>query len=204
MRVRLGFAVAAFLEPEILIVDEVLAVGDAEFQKRAIGKMQEVSQAQGRTVLFVSHNMGSIKELMQKKSPYGKMAPLLFDGETDACINRYLTKSKEEIGSKLSSIKNRNGNGKLRFADYKFRNEDNEIITEVISGEYLKIEIDFDLHKKVNFQKLIIVLNIQDNFEKSIISYVTDEMGTKFNDPIDNKLIIEIPELLLRGGSIHC
>ena len=52
MRVRLGFAVAAFLEPEILIVDEVLAVGDAEFQKRAIGKMQEVSQSEGRTVLF--------------------------------------------------------------------------------------------------------------------------------------------------------
>ena len=125
---------------------------------------------------------------------------VIFDGETNACINRYLTKTKEEIGSKLSSIKNRNGNGKLRFADYKFRNENNEIITEVISGEYLKIEIDFDLYKKVNFQKLIIVLNIQDNFEKSIISYVTDEMGTKFNDPIDNKLIIEIPELLLRGG----
>jgi hypothetical protein len=111
-----------------------------------------------------------------------------------------LSKTKEEIGSKLSSIKNRNGNGKLRFTDYKFRNENNEIITEVISGEYLKIEIDFDLYKKVNFQKLIIVLNIQDNFEKAIISFVTDEMGIKFNDPIDNKLIIEIPKLLLRGG----
>ena len=66
MRVRLGFAVAAFLEPEILIVDEVLAVGDADFQKRAIGKMQEVSKGQGRTVLFVSHNMGSIKSLCNR------------------------------------------------------------------------------------------------------------------------------------------
>lgn len=63
MRVRLGFAVAAFLEPEILVVDEVLAVGDAEFQKKAIGKMQDVSQGEGRTVLFVSHNMGSVKSL---------------------------------------------------------------------------------------------------------------------------------------------
>ena len=63
MTVRLGFAVAAHLEPEILVVDEVLAVGDAEFQKKAIGKMQDVSQGEGRTVLFVSHNMASIKAL---------------------------------------------------------------------------------------------------------------------------------------------
>ena len=63
MTVRLGFAVAAFLEPEILVVDEVLAVGDAEFQKKAIGKMKDVSQGEGRTVLFVSHNMASVKSL---------------------------------------------------------------------------------------------------------------------------------------------
>ena len=66
MTVRLGFAIAAHLEPEILIVDEVLAVGDAEFRKKAIGKMQDVSQTGGRTVLFVSHNMGSIESLCEK------------------------------------------------------------------------------------------------------------------------------------------
>lgn len=65
MTVRLGFAVAAHLDPEILIVDEVLAVGDAEFQKRAIGKMQDVSRKEGRTVLFVSHNMGAMAQLCQ-------------------------------------------------------------------------------------------------------------------------------------------
>ncbi len=65
MTVRLGFAVAAFLEPEILVVDEVLAVGDAEFQKKAIGKMQDVSQGQGRTVLFVSHNMVSMSSVCE-------------------------------------------------------------------------------------------------------------------------------------------
>ncbi len=66
MTVRLGFAVAAHLEPEILIVDEVLAVGDAEFQKKAIGKMQDISKGEGRTVLFVSHNMGAIKSICNK------------------------------------------------------------------------------------------------------------------------------------------
>jgi len=66
MLVRLGFAVAAHLEPEILVVDEVLAMGDAEFQKKAIGKMQDVSRNEGRTVLFVSHNMASVKNLCTK------------------------------------------------------------------------------------------------------------------------------------------
>ena len=66
MTVRLGFAIAAHLEPEILVVDEVLAVGDAEFQKKAIGKMQDVSRGDGRTVLFVSHNMGAVKNLCTK------------------------------------------------------------------------------------------------------------------------------------------
>lgn len=66
MTVRLGFAIAAHLEPEILVVDEVLAVGDAEFQKKAIGKMQDVSRGEGRTVLFVSHNMGAIQQLCKK------------------------------------------------------------------------------------------------------------------------------------------
>lgn len=65
MMVRLGFAVAAHLDPEILVVDEVLAVGDAEFQKKAIGKMQDVSKGEGRTVLFVSHNMASVRQLCQ-------------------------------------------------------------------------------------------------------------------------------------------
>src|SRR5690606_26876893 len=66
MKVRLGFAVAAFLDPEILIVDEVLAVGDAEFQNKAIGKMQDISKGGGRTVLFVSHNMVSVKSICER------------------------------------------------------------------------------------------------------------------------------------------
>ncbi|MBR1389320.1 MAG: ABC transporter ATP-binding protein [Prevotella sp.] len=76
MKVRLGFSVAAHLEPEILVVDEVLAVGDADFQKKAIGKMQDVSKGEGRTVLFVSHNMAAVRNLCQK-------GVVLRDGMTD-------------------------------------------------------------------------------------------------------------------------
>ncbi len=89
MKVRLGFAVAAHLDPEILVVDEVLAVGDAEFQKKAIGKMQDVSKGEGRTVLFVSHNMTSIKALC-KRGIILKNGMLVDDGEVDTIVTHYL------------------------------------------------------------------------------------------------------------------
>ena len=89
MTVRLGFAVAAFLDPEILVVDEVLAVGDAEFQKKAIGKMQDVAKGAGRTVLFVSHNMTSVKSLC-KTGVILENGGLLEMGEIDPIVTRYL------------------------------------------------------------------------------------------------------------------
>ena len=89
MTVRLGFAVAAHLDPEILVVDEVLAVGDAEFQKKAIGKMQDVSKGEGRTVLFVSHNMTSVKSLC-KHGIILKDGMLLDSGDIDPIVTRYL------------------------------------------------------------------------------------------------------------------
>ena len=89
MMVRLGFAVAAHLDPEILVVDEVLAVGDAEFQKKAIGKMQDVSKGEGRTVLFVSHNMTSVKSLC-KHGIILQNGQLLEQGEIDPIVTHYL------------------------------------------------------------------------------------------------------------------
>ena len=90
MTVRLGFAVAAFLEPEILVVDEVLTVGDAEFQKKAIGKMQDVSKGEGRTVLFVSHNMAAVKNLCTRGVVL-QNGQLAFDGTTDEAVGYYLS-----------------------------------------------------------------------------------------------------------------
>jgi lipopolysaccharide transport system ATP-binding protein len=90
MRVRLGFAVAAHLDPEILIIDEVLAVGDAEFQKKAVGKMQEVSGKGGRTVLFVSHNMASVKALCTRCIVL-KDGMIGFEGDTLDAVHYYQT-----------------------------------------------------------------------------------------------------------------
>jgi len=89
MIVRLGFAVAAHLEPEILVVDEVLAVGDAEFQKKAIGKMQDISKGEGRTVLFVSHNMGSIQRLC-KKGILLENGSIIYSGKIDNVVETYI------------------------------------------------------------------------------------------------------------------
>ena len=95
MTVRLGFAVAAHLEPEILVVDEVLAVGDAEFQKKAIGKMQDLSTGEGRTVLFVSHNMDSISQLTDRVIVL-KNGIIHFEGETHQGIKEYLKSDSDE------------------------------------------------------------------------------------------------------------
>ena len=89
MTVRLGFSVAAFMEPEILVVDEVLAVGDAEFQKKAIGKMKDVSKGEGRTVLFVSHNMASVRSLCNRGIVL-KQGIIDFIGLTEEAVNHYL------------------------------------------------------------------------------------------------------------------
>lgn len=106
MIVRLGFAVAAHLEPEILVVDEVLAVGDAEFQKKAIGKMQDLSTGEGRTVLFVSHNMRAIKSLCSR-SIVLENGKILFNGDTYAGVENYL-KFSRSIPKGISRVSNRN------------------------------------------------------------------------------------------------
>ena len=95
MTVRLAFAVAAFLEPEILVIDEVLAVGDAEFQKKAIGKMQDISKQSGRTVLFVSHNMAAVRSLCTRGIvlEHGKV---VFEGKVDESVDYYL-RSNEQL-----------------------------------------------------------------------------------------------------------
>ena len=95
MTVRLGFAIAAHLEPEILVVDEVLAVGDAEFQKKAIGKMQDVSRGEGRTVLFVSHNMGAVKNLC-KRGIVLNQGQIAFDGGVEEAVGAYINEGIAE------------------------------------------------------------------------------------------------------------
>ncbi len=96
MMVRLGFAIAAHLEPEILVVDEVLAVGDAEFQKKAIGKMKDVSLQGGRTVLFVSHNMDSMLNLCNKGTIL-ENGKVIYENDIRSTVAEYLSSGKSEV-----------------------------------------------------------------------------------------------------------
>lgn len=98
MTVRLGFAIAAHLEPEILVVDEVLAVGDAEFQKKAIGKMQDVSKGQGRTVLFVSHNMAAVRKLC-KSGVVLENGCVVFSGMANECVDYYISENEKRVST---------------------------------------------------------------------------------------------------------
>lgn len=100
MKVRLGFAVAAFLEPEILVVDEVLAVGDAEFQRKAIGKMQDITSGEGRTVLFVSHNMASIKALCTRGILLEK-GEIKYSGSIIDTVSNYLSLEENVVKRKI-------------------------------------------------------------------------------------------------------
>ena len=104
MMVRLGFAVAAHLDPEILVVDEVLAVGDAEFQKKAIGKMQDVSKGEGRTVLFVSHNMASIRALC-KTGVLLEYGQVKYTGEINDVVNYYIKDNDYQPNKIITDVK---------------------------------------------------------------------------------------------------
>ena len=133
MTVRLGFAVAAFLEPEILVVDEVLAVGDAEFQKKAIGKMNEVASGQGRTVLFVSHNMNSVRQLC-RSGVVLKNGMIDHIGTADDCVDYYLETNISDL-VKESKIDNRyrrdtNRTMNLEYINIRMLNDPTNMATE--------------------------------------------------------------------------
>ncbi len=119
MKVRLAFAVAAHLEPDILVVDEVLAVGDAEFQKKAIGKMQDISKGEGRTVLFVSHNMDSIMRLCTR-AILMKNGTVIENGNVSKVIDTYL--SSEFGTSSLKKYNSNNGNDIVKIHEVYIHN----------------------------------------------------------------------------------
>ncbi|MGO4770958.1 ABC transporter ATP-binding protein [Flavobacterium sp. W22_SRS_FK3] len=154
MTVRLAFAVAAFLEPEILVIDEVLAVGDAEFQKKAIGKMQDISRGGGRTVLFVSHNMAAVKSLCTK-TILMENGIIVFEGNTSEGIDYYLKSNQYGgyVNQYINDTSKGSGFRKLSLVDDKkvLRTEfgfDESIFIKIevkIGESHLKAHLGFRL-----------------------------------------------------------
>ena len=141
MKVRLGFSVAAYLEPDILVVDEVLAVGDADFQKKAIGKMQDVSTGQGRTVLFVSHNMAAVRSLCQKGVVL-RDGMTDFIGTVDDAVNHYLVSSTPQAdGQKLMTDCIQECKSFLRISEIQINNTPYNTTSLAHGQEVLDVQI---------------------------------------------------------------
>ena len=159
MTVRLAFAVAAFLDPEILVIDEVLAVGDAEFQKKAIGKMQDISREGGRTVLFVSHDMNAISILTNNVIVL-RNGSVHFEGKTDIGIQEYLKDGAMELeyvgnsSAEVPKITNITLNTSLPNNTHEFGKE---------------MRIDFTIDLPTNLENLACSFQIIDEFQNPIV-----------------------------------
>lgn len=202
MRVRLAFAVAAFLEPDILVIDEVLAVGDAEFQKKAIGKMQDISKGEGRTVLFVSHNMAAVKSLCTRAIVL-ENGKKIFEGSTEECITAYLKLGEVNVlKSNIGEIKERKGGDKLRFKSILFEDFEGNSIVTPLSGMKIKVRILFDT--KVDFKNVEFRLQFQDVHGYLVSTLNNYHTNGLFNINKDCKEVVcEIEKFPLINGAYN-
>jgi lipopolysaccharide transport system ATP-binding protein len=149
MRLRLGFAVAAHMDPDVLFVDEVLAVGDADFQKKCLNAMDDLRSG-GRTVLFVSHNMAAIENLCPR-TLWIDAGRLHRDGDSDEVIAAYLATFSESqrSGYDLSNVHGRTGNGAVRYTRVEFMDGDGQPAGVFRCGQPLRARFHFAAHQKI-------------------------------------------------------
>ena len=191
MTVRLGFAVAAFLEPEILVVDEVLAVGDAEFQKKAIGKMQDVSKGEGRTVLFVSHNMGSMQRLCTRGILL-ENGSIKYMGSISDTIRTY--QSDEIIQNSFEGIDGDPNILCLRKA--QISSSDGDVFYNSST-----LQILFEVSIKKRIPSLVIGFNIYSTYQHPLArADYNDEIPHSSLEPGIYSFIFEIPPYRLANG----
>jgi lipopolysaccharide transport system ATP-binding protein len=196
MQVRLGFAVAAFLEPEILIVDEVLAVGDAEFQKKAIGKMQDISEGGGRTVLFVSHNMAAVKSLCTRAILI-ENGMVVSEGNTKKIVSEYINGGQEFSNR-------REFNEKYSFKEFSLHsitlnNTAENFELPIVETEEIQLITELDVHG-----------NGEDNYYHITYRLYTDSgvallSSSNFNKQLNlkegkNRIICYFPKNLFKPG----
>jgi lipopolysaccharide transport system ATP-binding protein len=194
MRVRLGFAVAAFLNPDILIIDEVLAVGDYEFQKNAIGKIKDVSKNEGRTVLFVSHNMGSIKNICDSGIVLSNGEIGYESSNISDLVRFYQNQSISKI-SKLS-MSNRSGLGNIKFLNLKLFNKDGLETNQFYSGDLLKFKfiINNNLTENTDVQVAIRIRSSDESYDSMLGNeFLNKKMNLKKGQNKINCELFKIP-----------
>lgn len=198
MRVRLAFSVAAHLDPEILLIDEVLAVGDAGFQKKCLGKINQVA-SDGRTVLFVSHNMGAIKNLCSSVILIDN-GQIKFNGDVESGIYQYL--NNENYKGEISNMEQRVGSGEIRIKSINILDKNNRPIESIISGSRISISLGFRRIEDIKPDGLIVSLQIVNHMDIPIFIHHSRLTGSIFEEiPYEGAFICEIPKIPLPPSS---
>ena len=189
MRVRLAFAVAAHLEPEILLVDEVLAVGDAAFQKKCLGKMSEVASF-GRTILFVSHNMATLLNFCGRGIllERGKVAT---EGQIQDVIRQYLAGLRSSASVDLRAHTQRQGRGRVRFNRVHFEDDRGKIIEQGISGQPLVVALEYKSSTNQTLQNARVAVAFSDSMGQALFNCWTEQT-------------LREPLMLPPSGTIRC
>lgn len=200
MYVRLAFGIAAHLDPEILLVDEVLAVGDISFQKKCLGKMSSVAK-EGRTVLFVSHNIGMIDRLCSKVIYLDRGQMLKYD-DTEQTIAKYVDDASQTLEMNLDSREDRQGTGLIRAVAVRVRPRGESKERALRVGEAAVFEIDYQIRDHVRLNNVTVALGIDDLTNTRIVT-----LWSKFNNEYFSDLgqagtfTCEIPRIHFRTGS---
>ena len=180
MYVRLAFAVAAHLDPEILIVDEVLAVGDVQFQKKCLQKMEDV-RLTGRTVLFVSHSLSSVHKICSRAIVL-ESGQVDFNGETGAAIDHYaMDSSPKEILTDLRNVK-RMGTGSLRLTGFSLEDLDGRKVTTAYSGQDLVFVFDYELATSGETPPISLGFSLHNTIGEVLTVLYSDYQGVYFSN----------------------
>ncbi|HCT85809.1 MAG: ABC transporter ATP-binding protein [Candidatus Margulisiibacteriota bacterium] len=200
MYVRLAFAVAAHLEPEILVVDEVLAVGDSQFQKKCLGKMEDVSAKEGRTVLFVSHNMVALQSLCNKGLLLlnGRVA---FDGASKDAIQKYLQEFNKKSVLDLSSRCDREGNQAVKITNIKFYNDlTGDRVDVLVSGMPVLIEVEYFCQNSKKVKSFDISISFWTQMQTFLFACRSSAVGVDFRLIEKGKIYCKIQKWPLNAG----
>lgn len=197
MMVRLGFAVAAHLDPEILVVDEVLAVGDAEFQKKAIGKMKDVSQGQGRTVLFVSHNMASVKALCSHGVLLENGMVKYMGGIKDT-VDYYIGEGGSSENQYFDDLVTAPGNDAFRIKSFEILPGKPQVNIDIESG--IKFRLQFMCYKKDAMLDVNIEVKTMDDITIFQVGKVLGANGEKDSKVGMYLVEFDIPPYTINAG----
>jgi homopolymeric O-antigen transport system ATP-binding protein len=179
MYMRLAFSVAAHVEPEILLVDEVLAVGDAVFQKKCISKMASVAQ-NGRTVLFISHNMPSVASLC-KNAIILNEGKIVFSGSAEQSVSHYLSQSVENINNiSLKDRHDRKGNGEIKLTDFYLEDEKKNRVNNILNGQTTRFVFAYISKSGLTVKNVELQFVVLDLFGKPVFQFGTRFTGQDF------------------------